>query len=214
MSESQTTIKEILNRFPGLERYHLAWWEQKGYIQPKKVPKKRVSRRVYTEKDVEKIELMWKYTEKGFPPAAAHKQALKHLKAKDRAGVSVFSAPKITLFSAGTRVNTDKLHEIALRFRNIVRKKSPNLVIAISSHACLVVGYAISAKGFQTSGIAIVPIERSERHLLEVTIKALDLEDNALILHDGSSAIVEILKEILRIDSIPDILEVEIDELR
>ncbi|MDA2933578.1 hypothetical protein MYX82_04475 [Acidobacteria bacterium AH-259-D05] len=68
--------KEVLERIPGLRRDHLTMWERQGYLQPDKIERGRIKRRSYTKRDLQIVEAMWPYYQKGVMPREAYKRAL------------------------------------------------------------------------------------------------------------------------------------------
>jgi hypothetical protein len=67
---------EVLKRVPGIDKRTLYYWESLGLINPKKVKKKRIERRDYSQNDLQKIQLIWKFYEQGFPPLVAFQKAV------------------------------------------------------------------------------------------------------------------------------------------
>jgi len=74
------TTGEVLNRIQNLTKDLLYYWEAKGYIQPRKYQRGRVDKRDYSEKDVQVIEAMFRFYEKGFPPKRCHQKAMEYLR--------------------------------------------------------------------------------------------------------------------------------------
>lgn len=68
-------IKSI--RIPRDRLYYL---EQKGFINPKKILVGEREARDYSEEDIEKIILIWKYVQEGFRYRVAYQKALESLK--------------------------------------------------------------------------------------------------------------------------------------
>ena len=72
----QTT--DILEKIH-IPRHKLYYLEQKGYIQPRKIPRGELETREYTEEDFKKIELIWKYLKQGFKHKIAYEKAMEEL---------------------------------------------------------------------------------------------------------------------------------------
>jgi DNA-binding transcriptional MerR regulator len=66
---------EILNDID-IPRHKLYYLEQKGYIHPKRIPMGDLEAREYTEEDVFKIRLIWKYLKRGFKHKIAYQKAM------------------------------------------------------------------------------------------------------------------------------------------
>lgn len=62
-----------------IPRHKLYYLEQKGYVMPKRVPMGDLEAREYTDEDVVKIKLIWKYLRKGFKHKIAYQKALEEL---------------------------------------------------------------------------------------------------------------------------------------
>ena len=65
-------LKEVLLQVPGAQRRFVYYLESQGYIQPKKVPKLRIARRDYSERDLQVIRETWRYYRRGFSLQAAY----------------------------------------------------------------------------------------------------------------------------------------------
>jgi DNA-binding transcriptional MerR regulator len=76
---------EILERID-IPRHKLYYLEQKGYINPRRVPMGDLEAREYNEEDVERIKLIWKYLKKGFKHKIAYQKAMEEMNgSKNRA---------------------------------------------------------------------------------------------------------------------------------
>jgi DNA-binding transcriptional MerR regulator len=64
-------LKEVLARIPGLEKRFVYYLESLGYIQPTRLPKRRIARRDYAEEDVRRIADLWRYYQRGYSLQAA-----------------------------------------------------------------------------------------------------------------------------------------------
>ena len=73
------TTAEIIKsiRIPRDKLYYL---EQKGFVNPKKILVGEREARDYSEDDVEKIALIWKYVQERFRYRVAYQKALESLK--------------------------------------------------------------------------------------------------------------------------------------
>ena len=76
------TTEELLKEIP-IPRNKLYYLENKGYINPKKTLVGEKEFRDYTPEDAEKIELIWKYLQKGFRYRVAYEKTLSDLHAKN-----------------------------------------------------------------------------------------------------------------------------------
>src|SRR5215208_973317 len=64
-------LKEVLAQVPGLEKRFVYYLESLGYIQPARVPKRRIARRDYAPADVQRIQELWRYYRQGYALQAA-----------------------------------------------------------------------------------------------------------------------------------------------
>ena len=69
---------ELLSKID-IPRHRLYYLEQKGYITPKKTIVGEKEFREYSEEDLNKVELLWKYLKKGFKYKVAHEKAMEEL---------------------------------------------------------------------------------------------------------------------------------------
>jgi DNA-binding transcriptional MerR regulator len=64
----------------GIPRHKLYYLEQKGYIKPRRVQAGDHEIREYRKRDLEMIELLWKYLQMGFKHKVAHRKAQEEMK--------------------------------------------------------------------------------------------------------------------------------------
>jgi DNA-binding transcriptional MerR regulator len=64
----------------GIPRHKLYYLEQKGYIKPRRVQAGDHEIREYRKRDLEMIELLWKYLKMGFKHKVAHSKAQEEMK--------------------------------------------------------------------------------------------------------------------------------------
>jgi DNA-binding Lrp family transcriptional regulator len=64
-------LKEVLAQVPGLEKRFVYYLESLGYIQPTRLPKRRIARRDYSAEDVGRIRELWRYYQRGYSLQAA-----------------------------------------------------------------------------------------------------------------------------------------------
>jgi DNA-binding transcriptional MerR regulator len=69
---------EILEQID-IPRHKLYYLEQKGYINPKRVPMGDLEAREYCPEDVMRIKLIWKYLKKGFKHKVAYQKAMEEM---------------------------------------------------------------------------------------------------------------------------------------
>ena len=62
-----------------IPRHKLYYLEQKGYVFPKRIPMGDLEAREYTDEDVKKIKLIWKYLKRGFKHKIAYQKALEEM---------------------------------------------------------------------------------------------------------------------------------------
>jgi DNA-binding transcriptional MerR regulator len=60
----------------GIPRHKLYYLEQKRYITPQRIPMGDLEAREYSNDDVKKIGLIWKYLKQGFKHKAAYQKAM------------------------------------------------------------------------------------------------------------------------------------------
>jgi DNA-binding transcriptional MerR regulator len=68
-----------------IPRHKLYYLEQKGYIHPKRIPIGDLEVREYSEEDVSKVRLIWKFLKKGFKHKVAYRKAMDELRSGTRA---------------------------------------------------------------------------------------------------------------------------------
>lgn len=65
---------EVLAKFDDMSREFLYYLEKADFIRPTKLTRGKLDRRLYSEKDVEKIGLIWLYYQRGLSPKEAYKK--------------------------------------------------------------------------------------------------------------------------------------------
>ena len=69
---------EILREID-IPRHKLYYLEQKGYVAPNRIPMGDLEAREYSQEDLIKIKLIWKYLTTGFKHKIAYQKAMKEL---------------------------------------------------------------------------------------------------------------------------------------
>lgn len=69
---------DILERVK-IPRHKLYYLEQKGYIQPRRIPMGDLETREYSDEDLLKVQLIWKYLQKGFKHKVAYAKAIEEI---------------------------------------------------------------------------------------------------------------------------------------
>ncbi|MBI5747027.1 MAG: MerR family transcriptional regulator [Nitrospirae bacterium] len=69
---------EILRKID-IPRHKLYYLEQKGYISPSRIPMGDLEAREYSEEDLIRIRLVWKYLKRGFKHKIAFQMAMKEI---------------------------------------------------------------------------------------------------------------------------------------
>lgn len=69
---------EILGKID-IPRHKLYYLEQKGYISPSRIPMGDLEAREYSEEDLVRIRLVWKFLKKGFKHKIAFQMAIKEM---------------------------------------------------------------------------------------------------------------------------------------
>lgn len=72
---------EVLRRI-AIPRHKLYYLEQKGYINPKRIPMGDLEAREYSEEDILKVRLIWKHLNRGFNHKTAYQKAIEEMKAQ------------------------------------------------------------------------------------------------------------------------------------
>ncbi len=67
-----------------IPRHKLYYLEQKGYVTPERIPKGDLEIREYTEEDLQKVILIWKYLQDGFKHKVAYQKAMEELPGRDQ----------------------------------------------------------------------------------------------------------------------------------
>ncbi len=68
-------LKDVLRQVPGLNRRFVSYLESQGHIRPKRLPKRRIDRRDYSEADVAVVRETWRYYSRGLSLQAAARLA-------------------------------------------------------------------------------------------------------------------------------------------
>jgi DNA-binding transcriptional MerR regulator len=76
---------EVL-QYIDIPRHKLYYLEQKGYIRPKRIMMGDLEAREYTQEDVNRIKLIWKYLKGGFKHRVAYQKAIDELKSARKDG--------------------------------------------------------------------------------------------------------------------------------
>ncbi len=82
MTLKTSQVLEII----GIPRHKLYYLEQKGYISPSRIPMGEMESREYSELDVRKISLIWKYLQRGFKHKIAYEKAMEELNSPELLG--------------------------------------------------------------------------------------------------------------------------------
>ena len=69
---------EVLQKID-IPRHKLYYLEQKGYIRPRRIQMGDLEAREFSDEDLMKIELIWKYLKRGFKHRVAYGKALEQL---------------------------------------------------------------------------------------------------------------------------------------
>ncbi len=69
---------EILKEID-IPRHKLYYLEQKGYIKPRRIPMGDLEAREYSDEDILKIKLIWKYLKRGFKHKTAYQKATEEM---------------------------------------------------------------------------------------------------------------------------------------
>lgn len=72
---------ELLEKID-IPRHKLYYLEQKGYINPKRIPMGDLEAREFSQTDFEKVNTIWKYLVKGFKHKMAYQKAMEELDRK------------------------------------------------------------------------------------------------------------------------------------
>ena len=78
-SDSMKTTAEVVEKI-GIPRQKIYYLEQKGFVGPTTEQRGDKLFRYYSQSEVEKIRLIWKYWQQGFRYRAAYQKALRDLK--------------------------------------------------------------------------------------------------------------------------------------
>lgn len=78
MKRLPLTTADILKKI-GIPRHKLYSLEKMGYVTPRMKPIGNVELRLFTQEDLEKIALLWKYLKEGFNHELAYEKTMKDL---------------------------------------------------------------------------------------------------------------------------------------
>ncbi len=68
-------MADLLAGCPGMTKEHVYYLEQQGYITPIKQRHGRVERNLYTTKQLELVQAIWRHRQSGMSPREAFKRA-------------------------------------------------------------------------------------------------------------------------------------------
>jgi DNA-binding transcriptional MerR regulator len=71
---------EVISKLD-IPRHKLYYLEQKGYVQPKRIPMGDLESREYSKLDFERVKIIWKYLQRGYKHKVALQMASDELKA-------------------------------------------------------------------------------------------------------------------------------------
>lgn len=77
-SDSMKTSSQVVEEI-GIPRQKLYYLEQKGFVEPTTEQRGEKLFRYYSQSEVEKIQLIWKYWQEGFRYRVAYQKALHDL---------------------------------------------------------------------------------------------------------------------------------------
>jgi len=69
---------DILKKL-SIPRHKLYYLEQKGYIKPKRIPMGELESREYSDEEFRKLELIWKFLQRGFKHKIAYEKAMEEM---------------------------------------------------------------------------------------------------------------------------------------
>jgi len=69
---------EVLQKID-IPRHKLYYLEQKGYVNPRRIPMGDLEAREYSEDDLTKIRMIWKYLQRGFKHKVAYAKAVEEM---------------------------------------------------------------------------------------------------------------------------------------
>jgi DNA-binding transcriptional MerR regulator len=72
---------EIISKLD-IPRHKLYYLEQKGYINPKRIPMGDLEAREYSKQDFERVRVIWKYLRRGYKHKMAFQMASEELKSE------------------------------------------------------------------------------------------------------------------------------------
>jgi DNA-binding transcriptional MerR regulator len=70
-------MADLLAGCPGMTKEHVYYLEQRGYIKPIKQRHGKVERNLYTSKQLQLVQAIWRYRQSGIPPREAFRRALR-----------------------------------------------------------------------------------------------------------------------------------------
>lgn len=70
---------EIISKLD-IPRHKLYYLEQKGYVNPKRIPMGDLEAREFSKQDFERVKLIWKYLRRGYKHKTAYQMASEELK--------------------------------------------------------------------------------------------------------------------------------------
>lgn len=169
---------EVLKIIEGLSKRELYYWEEIRLISPKRIKRGKVEFREYSEKDLEKIQMIYKYVKQGFTPKVAAQKANEENQKSNRE----IDYDYDELYS---KLTTLKLDSSVIQYLNekavhVLSNLKFDLLIPIGKISLMIAGGLSSAcKSGKISNFEIM--EHDEKRIDGET----SAQKTAIIIHDG-----------------------------
>ena len=70
-------MADLLARCPGMTKEHVYYLEQRGYLRPIKQRHGKIDRNLYTTQQLQLVETIWRYRQRGLSPKDAYRRAVR-----------------------------------------------------------------------------------------------------------------------------------------
>lgn len=167
-------IKDILARFPQLDRDTLDYWERQGYIEADRKREGNRTIREYPPDEVKRIRVINKFYQAGFPPREAVKKADKRLKESNESIRESIYLDEKPISDAVEQIFEDKVDKTPVF--------SPNTNITVDSKI-----YSLLENNYLS--FRFDHLEFIADELIDLTEKILEQVDSIVVLNNPSSVV-------------------------
>jgi len=129
---------EVLKQIEGLSKRELYYWEEIRLISPKRIKRGKVEFREYSKKDLEKIQMLYKYVQQGFTPKVAYQKADDE---NNKAKIKIGQEGGQCEFTIGVlKLDSLKIQRVSEKAFSVLSKLEFDSVIPVGLISLMIVG--------------------------------------------------------------------------